>query len=426
MLSACTTDLTNSVSPSQQPGASVSPVQTAEPSHSPSQLPSQSPSPSHAEDSPDIPEPDDDDHVEMASGSGPETPDITPASLLRDDTAPYDLVVHFIDVGQADCIFIELPGSQMMLIDGGNRSGTKKIMNYLKSRNVEKLDFLVVTHPHEDHIGALPEVIKTFDIGEVYIPKVSHNTQIFERVLTSVKNKGLEISTAKAGVTILSTPELTIEIVAPVRESYKAINDYSTIVRLTYKEVSFLFTGDVEVLSENDVTADVRADVLKVAHHGSSTSSSAAFLQKVAPTIAVIFVGDGNSYGHPSDTILSRLDSLGATIYRTDESGTIIVSTNGSDIEVNANTTTQTTVNPLDTPAPSASPSQSPSLDLSDDLDDDYDDIYDYDDIVVYITRTGARYHLESCRFLGESKGAVLLEDIRQSHTACAVCNPPG
>jgi len=246
------------------------------------------------------------------------------------------LKVHFIDVGQGDSIFIQLPNGHNMLIDGGTTGSG--IVSYLQAHDTTVVDYLVITHPHLDHIGGLPLIIDTFDVKKIYMSYVTNNTRAFINLLESIENNGLEIDEAKAGVSILSDFGVEAVFVAPVR-SYNNINDNCAVVKLTYSNTSFLFMGDAESASEEDITADVSADVLKVGHHGSRTSTTASFLSKVSPTYAVISVGSGNTYGHPTDDVLSRLDNAGVEVFRTDLQGTIVFTSDGTDITVNATAT---------------------------------------------------------------------------------------
>ena len=160
------------------------------------------------------------------------------------------LKVHFIDVGQADSIFIQLPNDENMLIDAGNNEDSDLVVNYIKDQKVSKLDYIIGTHPHEDHIGGLDAVINSFDIGKIYLPKVSSNTKTFQDVLTAVKNKGLKVTTAKTGVSIFAGNNIKAEILAPNSEAYEDLNNYSSVVKLTYGTTSFLLTGDAEDVSE--------------------------------------------------------------------------------------------------------------------------------------------------------------------------------
>ena len=160
-----------------------------------------------------------------------------------------ELKVHIIDVGQADCIFIQAP-KKNMLIDAGNDADSNLIISYLKNLGISKIDIVVGTHPHEDHIGSLDSVINTFDIGKIYMPKVSHNTKTFEDVLTAIKNKGLKVTTAIAGVSLDLGKGLTAKMLAPNSSKYNDLNDYSAVIKLTFGNTSFLFTGDAETVSE--------------------------------------------------------------------------------------------------------------------------------------------------------------------------------
>lgn len=243
--------------------------------------------------------------------------------------------VHFIDVGQGDACLVELPGGQTLLIDGGGRAAGEKVQSYLKEQGVERIDYLIATHPHEDHIGGLIGVVKQFDIGKIYMPRVTHTTKTYEEFLEAIQRKGLKITAARAGVTIDAGEGVEAVLVAPCREDYEELNDYSAVLKLTYGQVSFLFTGDAEGGAERDMLAsdaNLAAQVLKVSHHGSSTSSSKEFLRAVQPKIAVISAGKDNPYGHPHREVVERLTSLGVEILRTDEMGDIVITADQKEI----------------------------------------------------------------------------------------------
>jgi competence protein ComEC len=244
------------------------------------------------------------------------------------------LTVHFLDVGQADSIFIELPNKETMLIDAGNNADDKFVVNYIETLNYSKINYVVGTHPHEDHIGGLDTVIDTFEIQNVYMPKIEHDTKTFESVLLAIKNKDLKIKTAKAGVNIIDSGDLKIDIIAPANNDYKELNNYSAVVKITYKNNSFLFMGDAEKISEDEITSDVSADVIKIGHHGSNTSTSEEFLKRVSPTYAVISVGEGNDYNHPDEEIIDLLNKSNINVFKTNISGTIIIKSDGNSISV--------------------------------------------------------------------------------------------
>lgn len=242
------------------------------------------------------------------------------------------LRVHFLDVGQADSELIELPNGQVALIDGGNRGDSEFVVDYIKKLNIEKIDYLIATHPHEDHIGGLPAVVRTFDIGKVYMPNKTANTRIFELLLEEIKKKDLKITQAKNGMIILDEADIKFSILAPMSSDYEKINDYSIVNKLEYKDISLLFTGDAERQSEGELVnsgLDLSADILKAGHHGSNTSSSDKFLDQVKPKYAVISSEVGNSYGHPHKEVLDRLNQRNTKILRTDEMGTIILESDG-------------------------------------------------------------------------------------------------
>lgn len=244
------------------------------------------------------------------------------------------LVAHFLDVGQGDANVIELPNGEVMLIDAGIKSSGDKIVEYIEDLGYSDIDYVVATHPHADHIGGMAEVIASFDIGTIYMPKAVSTSQTYEDLLETIQDKGLSIHTGKAGVSVLDTDDLTIEMLAPVSDDYSNLNNYSIVLKITYGNTSFLYTGDAEEENLNEITGDIHADVLKVGHHGSDTSTSASFLEKVTPSYAVISVGEGNSYGHPAEQTIQLLEEYTQHVYRTDFNGTVVISSDGVNISV--------------------------------------------------------------------------------------------
>lgn len=246
------------------------------------------------------------------------------------------LTVDYIDVGQGDSALVNVNG-KYMLIDAGTNASEKDLINYLKGKNIQKIDYVIGTHPHEDHIGGLDKVIDNFDIGQVYLPKISHTTKTYESVLESIKNKNLKVITAKEGVKIDLGPGTTVEMYSPNKSKYDNLNDYSSIIKVSFGEKKFLFTGDAEREAENEVIkkgVDLSADVLKVGHHGSDTSTSNDFLEKVNPKIAIISCGKGNDYGHPHNSTLNKLEGRNIRTFRTDEVGTVQVESDGKNLTV--------------------------------------------------------------------------------------------
>lgn len=243
------------------------------------------------------------------------------------------LEVHFIDVGQADSILVKNKDA-VMLIDAGNNGDEGLVVNYLKKQKVKKLDYVIGTHPHEDHIGGLDAVISEFDVSTIYMPKVSHTSKTYKDVLMAINNKKLKINQPMVGSKFQLGDAEGI-ILAPDASEYEELNNYSIVIKLTHGGNRFLFTGDAEDISEKEIMSkkfDVSADVLKLGHHGSHSSTTLQFLNQVNPQYAVITVGKGNDYGHPHKEVMERLKDKGIKVYRTDQSGTIVVISDGENI----------------------------------------------------------------------------------------------
>lgn len=239
--------------------------------------------------------------------------------------------VHFIDVGQGDSTLIESDG-HYMLIDAGENNKADVVIQYLNNLQITHLDYVIGTHPHSDHIGGLDMVIEAFEVDKVILPPKEHTTKTFEDLLDAIADKGLKITKPVPG-TVYDLGSASFQIIAPDRDYGDDLNNWSAGIRLTYGDTAFVLSGDAEAEAEHDIVKsglDLQADVLKLGHHGSRTSSSNEFLDKVHPTYAVILCGRNNSYGHPHKEVMEKLKKRNIRVYRTDLHGSIVASTDGT------------------------------------------------------------------------------------------------
>ena len=242
-----------------------------------------------------------------------------------------NLKVYFIDVGQADSILVTNK-EESMLIDAGNNDDGKDVVEFIKDKGITQIDYVIGTHPHEDHIGGLDNVINDFDIKNIYMPKIETTTKTFEDVLDSISNKNLKVTSPSKGE-IFNIGDAKCEIMTDSILDKDNLNLSSIVIRLEFGNNSFLFMGDAE--KENEKTRQwPKTDVLKVGHHGSNTSTSQEFLEQISPKYGIIMVGKDNSYGLPKANILDRLNKANVELYRTDENGTIVMLSDGNNISL--------------------------------------------------------------------------------------------
>lgn len=254
----------------------------------------------------------------------PKPQEKTPAVIV-DDTP---MRVHFIDVGQGDCQLVETDG-EFMLIDCGERDYSQKVLTYLKEHNVTRLKYVIATHPHSDHIGGMADIISNMEIDNFFMPDKAHTTKTFENMLYAIQKKGLEITIPQVG-DVYSLGEGDFEFISPYEDDDN-LNNVSLGIKLRHGIVSFVMCGDVEEKVEKEIIRkDISCNVLKLNHHGSSTSNSEEFLNATNPDMVVICCGKDNSYGHPHKEVLERLKQTNPKIFRTDEMGDIVFESDGT------------------------------------------------------------------------------------------------
>ncbi|EPB8153317.1 ComEC/Rec2 family competence protein [Clostridium perfringens] len=260
--------------------------------------------------------------------------------LTQDSKVPKDskLMISYMDVGQGDAAYIKVNGNDI-LIDAGPRSNSKELLEQLKAKNIDDFELVIATHPHEDHIGGMVDVFKEYEVKSFYSPKITHTTKTYENLVKAVKDEGLKTKELKGGMVIDLGEGAKFEVFTPQKSEYEELNDYSPIMKLSFGDTSYLFTGDAEKLAEEEALAKYKtsldSDVIKFGHHGSSSSSSNAFIEAVSPKYGIISCAKDNKYGHPHRETLDIIKKYNIKTFRTDTDGEIILTSDGKSINFN-------------------------------------------------------------------------------------------
>ncbi|MGU8701240.1 ComEC/Rec2 family competence protein [Clostridium perfringens] len=260
--------------------------------------------------------------------------------LTQDSKVPKDskLMISYMDVGQGDAAYIKVNGNDI-LIDAGPRSNSKELLEQLKAKNIDDFELVIATHPHEDYIGGMVDVFKEYEVKAFYSPKITHTTKTYENLVKAVKDEGLKTKELKGGMVIDLGEGAKFEVFTPQKSEYEELNDYSPIMKLSFGDTSYLFTGDAEKLAEEEALAKYKtsldSDVIKFGHHGSSSSSSNAFIEAVSPKYGIISCAKDNKYGHPHRETLDIIKKYNIKTFRTDTDGEIILTSDGKSINFN-------------------------------------------------------------------------------------------
>ena len=260
--------------------------------------------------------------------------------LTQDSKVPKDseLMISYMDVGQGDAAYTKVNGNDI-LIDAGPRSNSKELLEQLKAKNIDDFELVIATHPHEDHIGGMVDVFKEYEVKAFYSPKITHTTKTYENLVKAVKDEGLKTKELKGGMVIDLGEGAKFEVFTPQKSEYEELNDYSPIMKLSFGDTSYLFTGDAEKLAEEEALAKYKtsldSDVIKFGHHGSSSSSSNAFIEAVSPKYGIISCAKDNKYGHPHRETLDIIKKYNIKTFRTDTDGEIILTSDGKSINFN-------------------------------------------------------------------------------------------
>ena len=344
------------------------------------------------------------------------------------------LSVYYLPVGQGDSEFVVLPDGTTILIDAGEAWAGDYVVWYVRDvLGYNRIDYLVASHPHSDHIGGIPTVLASIEVGEVVAPEVANDTDSFWDFLIAVQGAGKYITPAEAGLVLHEASGCRVEVLAPCPDaSFDDLNDASAVLKISYGETTFLFCGDATYKTVEALDA-APVDVLKVAHHGSDKSVSIPMLEDLGVSVAVIEVGWGNDYGHPSVQTLDELEYCGVQTWRTDVDGVVVARSDGRSVGVATDLGATAPLSRAEVEARAAAElGDEPEVVEQAYVGEASYDEATYDEVVsasygpgevVYITDTGEKYHRDGCRYLKKSKHAIGLNDAKaMGYTACKVC----
>lgn len=342
------------------------------------------------------------------------------------------LKISYIDVGQGDSELIQSNG-QNMLIDTGTSESQYALSTYLKNAGVKEINILVLTHPHADHIGRAAKIIDDYKVDKVIMPKIIDNTKTFKNVVQSMNYKKLKATVPATGSSF-KLGDATCNILAPNSSKYDNLNNYSVVIRVVFGKTSFMFDGDAEVQSEQEMIAKgyvVNTDVLKLGHHGSRTASSDTFLNKVKPKYAIISCGKGNDYGHPHDETIKKLLSRHITFYRTDVNGNITCTSDGNKLSFSTSGNSKpnniiTPDSPNGVTATGVKTTNTNSTTKPESISKNINPGASNASTMVYITKKGKNYHTDGCSSLRKSKMSIKLsEAIKKGYLPDSRCKAP-
>lgn len=354
-----------------------------------------------------------------------------------------DMTATFIDVGQGDSTLVTLPDGKVMLIDAGEASASQNVLDALEAADVDDIDYLVATHPHADHIGGMEAVLGAYDVGEVWMPDAPDTTETYEGFLDAVDAEGCPVEQAVAGESIVDDEAgYTVDVLAPAEGTDSDdMNRYSAIVRVTYGDTSLLVTGDADASQVVEANPG-HVDVLKASHHGSETGTTTEVMDETTPEYVVMSYAEGNSYGHPDQSVLDAIAAAGATAYSTAANGDVTCTFDGEDVTVETERDGEITAGvsaeekarqeaeaqaQAEAEAQAQAEAEAQAQAEAEAQAQQQQQQAEPQEQTVVVTPSGSKYHRPGCRTLSRSKSLTEMTESQaqaQGYEPCKVCNP--